>query len=241
MSPTPLPKIIIVGKGAFGALMGRHLRPHARIQYIEQGEDADAIEHKIRNAYALVYAVPVAALPSAIKSTKPFVADDTLVIDVTSVKVQPLKLLAKHFPNHQILGTHPIFGPQSVRRNGRSLRGLTLVLCNHSCLPKTLGKIRRFAKKELGCRVIEQTATEHDHQMAHVQGLAHFIGRALKHLDIQDYPTSTESYHQLVELRDLLVGDSWELFETIQRSNPEAKQVRKQFMRELQSLEKRLK
>lgn len=241
MSRTPLPKIIIVGKGAFGTLMARHLRPHARIQFVEEGEEADTIARKLTNAYAIIYAVPVASLTDAIKATKAFVQPQTLVLDVTSVKVEPLKLLARHFPEHQVLGTHPIFGPQSVRRNGRSLKGLTLVLCNHSCLPKTMTKIRRFAKQELGCRVIEQSAAEHDHQMAHVQGLAHFIGRALKHLDIQDYPTSTESYHQLVELRDLLVGDSWELFETIQKSNPEARGVRRRFVHELKQLEKRLK
>ena len=76
--------------------------------------------------------------------------------------------------------------------------------------------------------------------MAHVQGLSHFIGRALKHIEISDYATSTESYKQLVELRDLLAGDSWDLFETIQNTNSETKKVRTKFLKELEKIEKKL-
>jgi prephenate dehydrogenase len=37
------------------------------------------------------------------------------LVDVTSVKVKPLEIIEKYFPKDkfQILGTHPMFGPQS--------------------------------------------------------------------------------------------------------------------------------
>jgi len=120
------------------------------------------------------------------------------------------------------------------------MAGLPLVLCQTTCIDKTYKKIKNFCKKELACHVIEQTATRHDHEMAHVQGLSHFIGRALKHIEISDYATSTESYKQLVELRDLLAGDSWDLFETIQNTNSETKKVRTKFLKELEKIEKKL-
>jgi len=176
-------------------------------------------------------------LEDSIKRTKRFIDKETIVLDVTSVKVKPLALIKRHFKGYQILGTHPVFGPQSSK-NG--IEGLPVVLCNVSCKPKTYIAIKSFLKKKLLVQVIEQTAKQHDHEMAHVQGLAHFIGRALKHIDIKDYVTATQSYRQLLELRDLLQNDSWELFQTIQNENPEAKKVRRSLLKELSDLNKHL-
>lgn len=233
-------KIVIVGKGAFGDLMAKFLRPYFTVSFIRRSDDEKSIERKLKNAWAVVYAVPMVGMETSIKRTKPFVEQGTVIIDVTSVKVKPLQLIKKYFPEFEILGTHPICGPQSVNLNGGNLDGLPMVLCNETCTNTTYNKIKRFCKKELGCRIIEQSAQQHDHEMAHVQGLAHFIGRALKHMNIQDYATSTHSYHQLVELKQLLEHDSWELFETIQNTNSETKQVRTQLMKQLESLEKQL-
>lgn len=220
--------------------MAKFLRPYCTVSFIRRSDDEKSIARRLQNAHAVIYSVPMVGLENSIARTKPYITQGTIIIDVTSVKVQPLKLLKKHFSKHEILGTHPIFGPRSVQGNGNSLHSLPMVLCNETCSSTTYNTIRRFCKDELGCTIIEQTPAEHDHQMAHVQGLAHFIGRALKHMDIQEYATSTHSYHQLIELRDLLAGDSWDLFETIQNTNPEAKQVRKSFMQELKRLESKL-
>ncbi len=76
--------------------------------------------------------------------------------------------------------------------------------------------------------------------MANVQALTHFIGRALLNLDIKNYASNTKSYEQLLEVASLLKDDSWELFTTIQNTNPEAKKVRKALFKELLSLEKKL-
>lgn len=233
-------KIVIVGKGAFGDLMARFLRPYFTVSFVRRSDDEKSTERKLKHAQIVIYSVPMIGLKDSIERTRLFVQPGTIIVDVTSVKVKPLQLLKKHFPGFEILGTHPIFGPQSVKGNGNSLDGLPMVLCNETCSSKTYNRIKRFCKNELRCRMVEQTAKQHDHEMAHVQGLAHFIGRALKHLDIQSYATATKSYEHLLELRDLLKEDSWELFETIQNTNSETKQVRQQLLNELQSLDQRL-
>jgi len=232
--------LVIVGKGAFGDLIEKFLKPHFSVQFVRRSDTDLEIKEKISGCRVLIFSVPMIGLEYSIMRTKNYVARETLVIDVTSVKVKPLHLLKKHFKHNQVLGTHPILGPQSVKKNKNSLAGLPLVLCQETTSDKTYKKIKQFCKKELGCRVIEQTAAQHDKEMAHVQGLSHFIGRALKQLDIANYQTSTESYRQLVELKDLLAGDSWELFETIENTNPEAKKVRKKFVLELAKIEKKL-
>lgn len=233
-------KIIIVGKGAFGDLMAKYLRPYFTVSFVRRSDSDEQVRKKLSNARAVIFCVPMVGLEQSIVRTKPHITTDMLIIDVTSVKVKPLALLKKYFKHNQILGTHPILGPQSVKKNNNSLKGLPLVLCQETTTDKTYKTIILFCKKDLGLKVIEQTAKQHDIEMAHVQGLAHFIGRALKHMDITDYSTNTESYKQLLELRDLLAKDSRELFETIQNTNTQTKRVRNKFLKELQLIEKKL-
>lgn len=48
------------------------------------------------------------------------------------------------------------------------------------------------------------TPEEHDREMAYVQGISHFIGRALKHISIPDAPLATKSYEHMRELSELV-------------------------------------
>lgn len=226
-------KVAIVGYGQFGRFMAKHLRPYCTVVPVQRKTSPATVA----NCDMVIFAVPWAGLESATTTIKPHIKPTTLIVDVTSVKQKPLALLQKHFPGHEILGTHPIFGPQSGKHG---LAGLPIVLCNVSFSSKNLAAAKRFLKQTLKLRVIEQTAKEHDTSMAKVQGLTHFIGRAIVNMDIKSHLANTKSYEQLLELKQLLGNDSWELFETIQNTNPEAKKVRTEFMNELVDLEKKL-
>jgi len=226
-------KVAVVGYGQFGRFMVKHLRPHFTVVPIQKHTSPE----KITSCDVVIFAVPWNGLETAIKVLKPHINSDAAIIDVMSVKQKPLALLRRHFKGHEILGTHPIFGPQSGK-NG--LANLPIVLCNVSFTKKHYSDTKRFLKKILKLKVIEQTAKEHDSDMARVQGLTHFIGRAIVKMDIKSHLTNTKSYEQLLELRDLLRDDSWELFQTIQNTNPEAKKARKRFVEEITSLEKKL-
>ena len=227
----------IIGFGQFGRFVAAHLAPHATVLTYDTKESVNALLD-VCSSDLVLFAVPAQDLESACKVAAPHVRPTTLVADVCSVKVRPLETLQTHFPTHEILGTHPIFGPQSGKSG---IKGLPLVLCNVSWTTKHYLAAKHFLTQDLGLTVIEKTPEEHDKEMARVQGLAHFIGRALLNLNIQDYDTSTASYHQLVELRDLLKDDSWELFKTIQNENPYAREVRAEFLETLASLEAKLK
>lgn len=226
-------KVAIVGYGQFGRFMAKHLRPHCIIVPIQR----NTAQTKVAACDVVIFAVPWTGLETAVTTLKPHIKPTATIIDVTSVKQKPLALLKKYFPQHEILGTHPIFGPQSGKHG---LAGLPIVLCNVSFTPKHLALTKRFLKQTLKLRVIEQTPKEHDASMAKVQGLTHFIGRALVNMNIKSYLTNTKSYEQLLELKSLLEHDSWELFKTIQNTNPESEKVRAEFINELAALEKRL-
>lgn len=227
-------KVAIVGYGQFGRFMAKHLRPCCTVISFERGTNLN----KISDCDVVIFAVPWNALAEAIQTLKPHIKPTALIVDVMSVKQKPLALLQKEFKSHEILGTHPIFGPQSGK-NG--LVGLPIVLCNVSFSRKHYTTVKRFLKKTLELKVIEQTAKEHDSDMSRVQGLTHFIGRAIVQMDIKSHLTNTKSYEQLLELKDLLENDSWELFQTIQNTNPEAGKVRIAFLKELAKMEERLK
>jgi prephenate dehydrogenase len=233
MSTLPKPKIAIIGYGQFGQFMAKHLKPYFTVVPIKRDTDPK----KVATCDIVIFAVPWSGLETAITTLKPYIQKEALILDVTSVKQKPLALLTKHFPTHEILGTHPIFGPQSGKHG---LTGLPIVLCNISFTKPHYTAVTKFLKQTLKLQVIEETAIEHDTEMARVQGLTHFIGRALLQLDIKSYATNTKSYAQLLELKRLLANDSWELFTTIQNTNPEAKIVRKELLTTLAALERDL-
>lgn len=226
-------KVAIVGYGQFGRFMAKHLRTHVSVVPIRRTHDPK----RIATCDIVIFTVPYEGLEETIKRLKPHIKKSALIIDVTSVKQKPIALLKKHFKGHGILGTHPIFGPQSGK-NG--IEGLPVVLCNVSFSKKNYASVKRFLRKELALKIIELSPKEHDREMARVQGLTHFIGRALLQLDVHTYPSNTKSYEQLLELKRLLRNDSWKLFETIQNANPEAKYIRKQFLNELKKIEQKL-
>lgn len=233
MSVTKKLRIAIIGYGQFGRFMAKHLRPFATIVPIDVATDPK----KIATCQVVIFAVPMPSLEMAIKRVRPHVSPTALILDVTSVKQAPLALLHTTFPTHEILGTHPIFGPQSGKRG---IAGLPIVITNVSFSAQHYKNVKIFLAQTLKLKVIEQTATQHDNEMARVQALTHLIGRAITELDIASYATNTRSYTHLLELKELLKNDSWELFATIQNANPEAKEIRKAFQSTIESLEKRL-
>jgi prephenate dehydrogenase len=149
-------KVAIVGFGQFGRFMAQHLTPHVVVVPVTSGTNPEVVA----SCDVVIFAVPYGALLQAASRVQPFVAKHALILDVTSVKQKPLALLRRVFKGHQILGTHPIFGPQSGKGG---IAGLPIVLCNTTCTPSTYTYVRRFLKQTLALQIIEQTAKEHDH------------------------------------------------------------------------------
>src|SRR5690606_438425 len=100
--------------------------------------------------------------------------------------------------------------------------------------------LSRFFSQELKLNVLERTPVSHDQQMAYVQALTHFIGRAINQMDIPDVEQKTPAYQYLLDIKRNLGQDSMDLFLTIELENPYAKAVRDQFIDELQKLNDRL-
>jgi prephenate dehydrogenase len=224
-------KLGIIGNGNFTKFIVPHLERYLQVQVFgrekKSEKDLQALDY-------LIFSVPLASLEEVCREVQNKLSNKTILVDVTSVKEIPLQTLQKYFSEFQILGTHPIFGPQSGK-NG--IENLPIVLCNVNLQENIYNDIKNFLCQELKLKVIEKTAAEHDEEMAYVQGLSHFIGRALAAMEIQEYETATQSYKQLVNLEHLVGSDSWELYKTIQKGNNRTEEIRKKFLESLQKLE----
>lgn len=228
-------KIGIIGAGSFTKFIAPILEKYFEVKIYDRSGVEKFSENE--NLDYLIFSVPLQSIEEVCRKIQNHVSEKTILVDVTSVKVEPLKILKQHFLNNKILGTHPIFGPQSGK-NG--IEHLPIVLCNVSLPEDEYEKVKSFLEHDLKLKVIEKTPGQHDREMAYVQGLSHFIGRVLSIMDIQDYETGTKSYKQLIQLKELLQNDSWELYKTIQNGNIFTKEVRHEFLKTLMELEEKL-
>ena len=184
----------------------------------------------------VVVAVPVQVMKATIEAIAPHVQPGATVVDVASVKMAPSQWLQQYIPDHaHIVPTHPLFGPQSVARDG--LAGRQFVICP---LRGTRHEKVAALGEELGLRVRITTAEEHDREMAYVQGLTHLIGRTLTAMDIPDRMLKTQTYQHLLDLTALIGKDSFELFAAIETLNPFAREVTDDFVNRAAALLERV-
>ncbi len=230
----------ILGFGNFGRFMAKHLAGRFDVVVSNQpgtdiSEAATALGVRTDTLEAaagcdiVVLCVPVQHLEELLKTAAPHVRPDALVLDVASVKVKPVRLMREYLPESaEIIATHPLFGPMSGK-NG--IAGLPFVYC--PVRTTRTEKVRTFLAETLGVNVIESTPEEHDTQMAYVQGLTHFIGRALNRMEIPELVQKTALYDHLHAIVQTVNSDTYDLFLTIQRENPLAEGVRQKFIEAL--------
>ena len=235
----------IIGFGQFGQFMAQHLAPFFDVSVYDNADlktEAEKIGVRwsdfetVAGARIVIFAVPLKAFETVLTRAAAFLKADAVCFDVCSVKMEPLRLMQNLLPETvEIVGTHPLFGPQSGREG---IEGMRVALC-----PLRTAKteaVKRFLTEDLKLRVFEKSPEEHDREMAHVQALTHFVARALDELHVVDSELATVSYEELMRAARLVSEDSWELFQTIQRGNPFADTKRKAFIEKLIELEERM-
>lgn len=235
------PEIGIVGYGAFGRLaageLGRHTRIVVHDPALARGPIAEEVEavslERVAEAGVVVLAVPVQAIRSVCRALAPVlesVAGRKLVADVASVKAGPIRWMVEELPaGVEILGTHPLFGPQTARERG-TIVGEPIAVCPVRVGGDTFERARRVLAGALGLRVVEMDAEEHDRQMGYVQAVTHLVSHAVRDLGLPAFEASTQAYRRLLQMRENTASDSAELFDAIQRLNPHAGAARSRFL-----------
>jgi prephenate dehydrogenase len=240
------PSVGIVGFGAFGRLMARHLSPHvplvahdpaltAQVGTVMDGATLGSLEQAAR-CRIVVLAAPVNALAAVVAAIAPHLRPGTLVLDVGSVKVLPTAVMREKLPGGvEVLGTHPLFGPQSAREG---VRGHKIALCPVRGTQWRL--VAAFLRRVLGLAVIVTTAEAHDREAATVQGLTHLIAKVLVRMEPLPTRMTTASFDMLCRAVEMVRHDAPEVFLAIEQANPYAPQVRRRFFRLAADLDEEL-
>ncbi len=225
----------IVGFGAFGQLAALHLGQHFEISAYDPSPDLAKIAkklgvrmsslHSVSQADVILIAAPVSSFEQVVSEIAVVCKPGALIVDVGSVKVIPAEIMRRLLPNHvDIVATHPLFGPQSA---ATGIEGLKIAVCPIQGNRHT--RLVAFLRNALGLTVIMTTPEDHDQEAAVVQGLTHLIAKVLLRMGPLPTRMTTKSFDLLSEAISMVQHDAPEVFEAIEKANPYAETVRRQF------------
>lgn len=228
-------KIGIIGFGAFGQLIARHLNPYFQLYAYDPVADLERTERihgvtltsmeQVARCNIVILATPVATLDRVVAMIAPHLRPGALVLDVGSVKVGPADIMQRDLPMHvDIVATHPLFGPQSARDG---IAGLKIAVC--PVRGTKFHRVAAFLKKHLALDVIVTTPEDHDREAAMVQGLTHLIAKVLVQMEPLPTRMTTKSFDLMMQAVGMVRHDAPEVFQAIERANPYAPKVRKHF------------
>jgi prephenate dehydrogenase len=236
----------IIGFGRFGRLMARYLSPDSHVRTHDPGVRPEVMSSAGAEPGAIgdvccsdivILAVPISQLQGLLSAIRPHLQPESLVIDVCSVKEQPVRWMQALLPETvDILGTHPMFGPDSA---ADSLEGRKIVLCPVRIGDKRFEKVKRYLRSK-GLVLIETSAEDHDRQIAVSLALTHTIGRSLAQFGAQPQEIDTEGYKRLLRILEVVENDTWQLFEDMNRYNPYAQDARQAFIKAMNEIEGKL-
>jgi len=239
-------EIGIIGFGSFGQLIAKELKRDFDV-FVWNRSDRSGEAKKLGVNYVpieeaaskeiVILATSISSFEEILKKVRAHIKKGALVADVCSVKEYPVGLMRKILPaDIEILGTHPLFGPDSFKfKENRKI-----VLCPVRIKNGKLEGIKNYLEKK-GYKTIITTAEEHDAAIARTQALVHFIGRILERMDLKEKEIDVMTYRKLLEIMDVVKNDSWQLFLDIEKKNKYAEKVREEFVKNAIRLNEELK
>ena len=178
------------------------------------------INDLVRLCNVIVVAVPISSTTDIIKQVGPMLNKDMLLMDLTSLKYEPVKLMLAN-SQAEVIGCHPLFGPQV-----KDVSGQNVILCPARG-KKWLIWLKAVLKKNK-LAVWEATPEKHDKMMAVIQALNHFntitLGMALARTnvtlaDINKF--STPIFRTKLDIIRKVFMESPELYLDIITGNPQ--------------------
>jgi len=153
---------------------------------------------------------------------------NSLLVDISSVKTGIVETIVKELPkNISYISIHPLFGPQIRQPRGEN------VLIIPAKANGWLSYLVQFCK-DLGCNTTVTTIKKHDHAMAIVQVLHHLtylsfietFNKLAPEIEIEQIQTRS-----LRKTRAIItsLAKNLDAILTIQRTNPNAQSIRKEY------------
>ncbi|MFZ7199634.1 bifunctional chorismate mutase/prephenate dehydrogenase [Avibacterium avium] len=160
-------KIVIVGgKGKLGGLFARYLQLSGYQVESLGRKDWDSAAQILSGADVVIVSVPIVNTVETIERLAPYLTENMLLTDLTSVKKVPL---AKMLEVHQgaVVGLHPMFGPDIA-----SMAKQVVVRCDGRYPERYQWLLDQISI--WGAKIYQVDAAEHDQSMTYIQALRHF-------------------------------------------------------------------
>ncbi len=238
-------KIGIVGYGRFGALLADLLSNEFQPMVTDKRDlsmlaEASGYEwadlETVMRQETVFLAVPISQMKRLLQEISQLSRPKQLLIDVASVKTRIRDWMIAALPQEvQILNTHPMFGPDSYKRD----RDLRMVFCP-TRIDATIETNWRTTFESWGCRLIDLEVEEHDKLAARSQGITHFVGRVMKGMDIQPTAVDTHGFRQVHHVVEQTCQDTEELFHDLQYYNPYTPEMLTDFSRSVHAVKARV-
>jgi len=188
-----------------------------------------------KNADWILICVSIKATSTVIKKISPVLHEGQVIMDIASMKQEPLRIMHEHIKNALILGTHPVFGPGS---GGIDYKAFILTPTNVQ--EEKFASDLKLWLEERKARVFVMPPEKHDELMSVVLGFTHFLGLAVCDTLVEqpNYPETKTvagtTYRMLFTLAEAAALENPELFATLQLNLPNLKKIENEFMQKAQ-------
>ena len=194
---------------------------------VETGDFADAV----KKADNVIICVSISAFADVVKKIAPGVREGQTVVDICSVKEQPVKIMHQYIKKGLVLGTHPVFGPGS-----KGVRNKAYILTPTNPKEEAFAEKYKTWLEKVGARVFIMSPKKHDELMSVVLGFPHFLGLVACDtlLEQADYAETKNvagtTYRMLFTLAEATALENPELFSSLQLSLPEIEKIETAFI-----------
>ncbi len=160
-------KVVIVGgNGGMGQIFTRYFKSSDYDVISFEPSDWDRASEILKGAKIVIISVPIDVTLEVIKRLSPYLTEDMILCDLTSVKAPYVEAMCKYHKG-PVLGLHPMFGPDV-----KSLVKQVIVSVPERFADKSAFLVEQFSL--WGARLVKCDAKEHDEAMSIIQALRHF-------------------------------------------------------------------
>ncbi len=212
-------------------LIGRRREPVERL--------AGTLPHAAAGGYAdvqaaglIIVSVPLHTVEAVFEQLRPHVKPGQAVIDLSSLKMAPLRAAAAWIPQACFLGVHPMFGP-----GAESFAGHNVILTPGDDASAALAvKVERYLRP-LGAHVVTMEPQTHDEVMGIVLGLPPLVVAAVARTALASgrfavaRDVSGTSLEVLMSLTESMLCEGSELYGTLLAELPSAPELAAELQR----------
>ncbi|MBI2138775.1 prephenate dehydrogenase/arogenate dehydrogenase family protein [Candidatus Woesearchaeota archaeon] len=210
---------IIGGTGQMGQWFKRLFEGEGYPVLVSGRSTPLSFEDCAKKSDVVIITIPIDKTVDIIRRIGPLVKKEGLLMDLTSIKKEPVEAMLQH-SSSAVIGTHPMFGPKI-----KSFKNQTIVLCParpNSYLPWLMAILEKHQ-----ALVKISTPEEHDHIMSIVQGITHFtsivVCHSLKDLGVPIPVTeefSSPMYRVFMDMMGRIMSHDPNLYADIEIMNP---------------------